>query len=345
MLENLKSIFNTTTYAASAFMGGMLLLIYFVHIDYLPDPDVAALVYLLLAAAVMGAFLIGFIAIANVLPAMIWNAAILGKKEFENFQFGSEKSRSLLFWFGLPFIPTLIAFTLALLFEWEFTDSLAIFLCGFAVSLAWLYYGLRRHGIKDWKVEGRYLIAWSGSWITFVAPFLFVLIFVRQGFATADTDLERVFAWVYLIGLLFLVSSGNVIALQHDKWMLRNLSEKWRRAVRTSAVAVILLFIVSFATKAWWVVPQMVMRVYGLGGDMKVRLVFNKEGQDTLRALKIPMDCADTSACRIDTLLLRSRLGSRYVLFHRQVGQIVIPASTVLAIHDPATAASGGNQK
>lgn len=326
-------------------MGGMLLLMYFVHIGYLPDPDVAALVYLLLAAAVAGAFLIGFIAIANVLPAMIWNEMILGKKEFENFQFGSERSRSLLFWFGLPFIPTLTAFTLALLFEWEFTESLAIFLCGFAISLAWLYYGLRRHGIKDWKVEGRYLIAWSISWVTFVASFLFILMFVMQGFATADTGGERIFAWIYLILLLFIAVCGNVIALQLNNRVMQNISEKWRWAVWSSAVAVILLFIVSFAAKAWWVVPQMVMRAYGLGGDMKVHLVLNKEGQDILRVLKIPMDCTDTSACGIDTLLLRSRLGSRYVLFHGQVGQIVIPASTVLAIHYPATAASGSNQK
>lgn len=326
-------------------MGGMLLLIYFVHIDYLPDPDVAALVYLLLAAAVAGAFLIGFIAIANVLPAMIWNATILGKKEFENFQFGSERSRSLLFWFGLPFIPTLTAVTLALLFEWEFTESLAIFLCGFAISLAWLYYGLRRHGIKGWKVEGRYLIAWSLSWFTFVAPFIFILMFVTQGFATADTGGERIFAWIYLILLLLIAVCGNVIALQYKNRVMQSLSEKWRWVACSSAVAVILLFIVSFAAKAWWVVPQMVMRAYGLGGDMKVHLVFNKEGQDTLRVLKIPMDCTDTSACGIDTLLLRSRLGSRYVLFHGQVGQIVIPASTVLAIHYPATAASGSNQK
>lgn len=345
MMENLKSIFNTTTSAASIFMGGMLLLLYFVHIGYLPDPDVAALVYLLVAAALAGAYLVGFIAVANVLPALIWNAVILGKNEFANFQFESEKSNGLIFWFSLPFIPTLTAFTLVLLVKWEFSKGLAILLCGVAVSFSWLYYGLRRHGIKSWKAQGRYLSAWVGSWVTFVAPFLFILMFIRQGFATADTEVENIFAWVYLILLLFIAVFGNVVALQHNNRVMQGLNEKWRWVAWSAAVALILLIIVSFAAKAWWVVPQMVMRVYGLGGDMKVHLVFNKEGQDTLKVLKVPMDCAATSVCRIDTLLLRSRLGSHYVLFHGQVGQIVIPASAVLAIHDPTTAVTHNNQK
>lgn len=338
ILDDLKLVFNTTTFSVCALFGGFLMLLYYIHINYLPVPDVSDSFFVLLAATFVGAFLTVFIAAGNILPALTFKTVIFGRTGFNAFKFESEKGYNLLFWFGLPFLPTLAAFTLAVQGAWETRTSWAIFLFGLICSLALIDIGVRKVKIVKWTVQGQYVLAWAISWFTFIVPYLFILLFVQQGIGSADSVINRNFAWPYLIVLLLLAVAANVIALQFNNITLQRAPTQRHWSVWSMSVGAVLFLIVTLGSRAWWALPQMVMRACGLGGDIKVSLVLNKEGQEALHALKIPIACADTRACRIDTLLLRSRLGSRYVLYHQEYGQIIIPSSTVLAIFNPNSA-------
>lgn len=336
IMEYVEALFGRKFWASALLFGAAILTIYYLHISYLPDPDVTVLVYLLLAAALAGAFIIVYIALATILPAVIWRGTIFGKKEYAAFKFGSKKSHSLLWWFGLPFVPTLISLMVIMLFDIGAGSYRGVFLgAGILSSITWLYVGLRQKKISGLKLKAIFIGTWILSWSMFAGSFLFVYAFVRAGFSEVSGESDHQIAWLYFFALLLMAVIGNVVVLEQPiASPIRKLPKKWRVVVWPCIVAIMLVAFIGLASRSWWVVPQMVMRAYGLGGDIEVSMVVNKDGQDAVQALDIPMDCKDGGACRVDNILLRSRLGSRYVLATKQSKKFTLPSAVILAIRE-----------
>ncbi len=300
----------------------------------MPDFDVSSLSFLLLAAALVGTLFVASISIFALLPALIWRWTILGRKEYQAFLFGWENSKSIGWWFGLPFVPTLgagfAAFYMYFFLKLSGIYAVAAFSVGFLISVAWLWIGLKRKGIAGGWFKVKYVLCWTFSWLTFTWLFFFVALIVFKHAKVDFPEAEQAMQLFYLGALSVLAVITSVLALDPSLAVaFRNFPTKLRPVAQFMAVGGFFTLVLFLVPGTWHVLPKAVMRALGIGGDIPVSVVFSTEGGRAASALGIEQEASEGDASR-GSLLLRSRLGTEYVF--TQEGsqfQYVLPKAAV----------------
>lgn len=331
IIEYLEVLFGRKFWSAALFSGGLIFLAYFIYIGFIPELDITALVYLLLAAAFVGVFLVAYLALANILPAIVWQAAVIGKEEYKEFGLDAGKYGHKL-WFGLSFLPTLVGVLTVLSTDPGFWMSWAIFVGGLVVSLTSLITGMRLKKIST-RIQLKYILAWTLSWCTFAIPLMFIFFFLSAGIRETASPIET---YSYLFGLPIIAVIWNVIAVRPDSdfKIVEKVPERWRPFAWSTIVGLSTVLVLTIVTRSAWMIPNAVMRAYGLGGDINVSLILNEEGWRALSLLSIPSDGQQGNTYRVEHVLLRFRLGNQYVFSHDQSGQFSLPKSYVLAMRN-----------
>ena len=85
IFENPAALLGRNFWIGAWLVGAVIFLMYYVRIEYMPDFDVSSLSFLLLVAALVGTLFVVSISMFVLLPALIWQWTILGRKEYQAF--------------------------------------------------------------------------------------------------------------------------------------------------------------------------------------------------------------------------------------------------------------------
>lgn len=333
--ESIMALLGRKLWIGVWIVGVMIFLSYYARIEYMPDFDVSSLSFLLLAAAVVGTLFVASIGIIVLLPALVWWWTVLGRKEYKAFWFGWENSKSLAWWFGYPFVPTLVAgftaFYMYFLLQLPSICAFVVFAVGVLISIVWLWIGLKKNGIAGGWFKIKYVLCWTFSWSTFILPFLFIALIVFKHAKVDFPEAEQPMQLFYLGILLVLAVMASLLALQPFP-AFRNFPAKLRPVAQFAVVGGFFTLVLFLVPGTGDVLPKAVMRALGIGGDIPVGVIFSTEGRLAASALGIASEGSGDNA-RSASLLLRSRLGTEYVF--AQEGsqfQYVFPKAAVSGI-------------
>lgn len=334
VFENLALLLGKRNFWIGGWLVGVaIFLSYYMRIGYMPDFDVSSLSFVLLAAALIGTLVVVLISVYVVLPALVWQWRVLGRKEYEPFLFSCENSRSIRLWFGAPFVPTLVSGLAAfyLYFFWEKTGFYVavVFAVGLLFSIAWLWRGLKQKGIVGWRFNVKFVASWMLCWLMFILPFYFIVLIV----ARANVDLpvaEQGWRSLYIIPLAILAMMASVMALDpYQSPTFSSFPVKLRRVAQFMVVGGFFTLFLFLNPGTWHVLPNAVMRALGLGGDVPVTVVFSTEGGRAASALGMVQEAPGGNAAPV-SLLLRSRLGTEYVFAQKGSRfQYILPKAAV----------------
>lgn len=332
IFENPAVLLGRKLWIGAWLVGAMIFLSYYARIEYMPDFDVSSLSFLLLAAALVGALFVASISIFAVLPALIWKGMILGKQEYKAFLFGWENSKSLMWWFGAPFFPTLgvglVAFYMYFPLKLPGICAVVVFAVGFLISIVWLLVGLKRKGIASGWFKLKYVLCWMFSWSMFILPFLFIATIVFEHAKVDFPEAEQAMQLFYLGALSVLAVMAPVLALQPST-AFKNFPAKLRPAAQFTAVGGFFTLVLFLVPGTGHTLPKAVMRVLGIGGDIPVSVIFSTEGGRAASALGITHEAPEGNTSPV-SLLLRSRLGTEYVFTQKGSRfQYVLPKAAV----------------
>ncbi|MBI3776334.1 MAG: hypothetical protein HY273_12435 [Gammaproteobacteria bacterium] len=143
-------------------------------------------------------------------------------------------------------------------------------------------------------------------------------------------DIGQIFQWIFFFLLSALAIFASAMALQHGVVKFENVAPKWRIGAQFMTVGGVFALVLFLVPGVWPLLPTIVMRNLGLGGDLHVRVVLNDEGWKVASAFGIsPEDHGDKTPTA--ALLLRSRLGSEFLFLNNDV-QFSLPKSLVLGV-------------
>lgn len=329
-----KELLGPRFWGGALFLGWLIFFSYYMHISYLPDFDFFSLAHFLLAAAFVGAVLLLSISVVTLCPALMWRATVFGNKEYSKFEFELERSTSIMMWFAGPFFPIFIFCFFAFYVDFIGGYSsivISLIVVGLVLSYLWLHLGLTKHGVTP---RGRfywwYIICWGVSWTTFIVPLGLIAIFVFASEQLISPNIGQIPQWTFFFLLSALAIFASAIALQQGVVKFENVAPKWRIDVQFMTVGGVFALVLFLIPGVWSLLPTIVMRNLGLGGDLPVRVVLNDDGWKVASAFGIsPGDHADKSPAV--ALLLRSRLGSEFLFFNNNM-QFSLPKSMVLGV-------------
>jgi hypothetical protein len=289
--------------SSSLFCGGLIFLLYFWSVGFMPEMDVQASLTLLVAAAITGAFVLVYIVLLVLLPGLCLGFSLQG-----------EKSRlKRVSWFALPLLVFLVV--VFLLFE---TNSWKIYSAAAVASLALVLAFLLRLSItKSLSVAFAYLLG-----VFLATGSLFVI------YAIADQVLRGRPEWailphhqewsIYIITAIIFLMNASFVANSPSDW-------RW---------SVSLVCFLGLSVIILWptLIPNGVMGVYKFGHFVAASLALDEKGCAIAQDYGLP---ARPPRCHLAEVLIHSRLGSTYyVEVRRDDGTSVcftLPAKEVLS--------------
>jgi hypothetical protein len=322
--EYVKSHFVILAWNAFLLFGGLIFLLYFVRIGYLPELNLKDSAFLLAVAAVTGFFFVASMSGGLIFPGVIWSSLV----ESRSFRALwprdlTKRMRMAALFLGAPLAALGAVFSLSTHLreqDWYlFTlgSIPVIFFVGFALAAPIFYVRrlklvrrARRLGVaeslkKSLLISLRqsltYWVLYFLSCVFFLVPFLILYLVARR--LVGENVWERV---VMLALLLAFVVLFNVFAAV----VPRERNQIFWRAL-LGVVGLFLLLIICEAVSS---VSATVMRLYGLGNIPDVSITVNKDGCTTFRQIGLNPVCEINDTCRFDGLVIVSRLGSSYYL-------------------------------
>lgn len=317
-------------YLASLGLGGIIMLGYYLHIDYLPDLDAGSLIYFLLILAATGALFIVMLGFAFVMPGLVWRHFAMRVKEFATLRFDARDHRPLMRSFWVPLLPTLVGTTAALYLRLPDSWRWAIWLTSLACSLVWLFARLRKKGIKTCGAHCKYYFIWLMSWSTLFISLYFIVMVIHDP-STPLSHFNDV-AWLFFIEILLVISMFNVLVVKSPGQALSRVPTKFRSVVWVAGIATVLFVAVTASTQAWSLIPRAVFRAYRLGGDIAVATVVTQQGCAVASAYDLDRTPLGDGTCHLENLKLRSRLGSEYLLIADNGTEFALPRSLVASL-------------
>lgn len=338
VLENLISV----TTAVGSFLGGLLILFYFVSVQYFPsDMDVSILGMLLAAAALVGIFITTILALYFVLPGIFYRH-ILYKELVQkgNSAQGNAESNKLnpltdraIFWLlDMPSIVVYAVVVVWLLLGWGGIQWRWVIggICVGLVSLLFLW----------WKKKADYWSAsksvlqrvWSDKsdiWyfpivvggISFLPLFFIFLLIAKYAEVTPDESL----VWGVFIEMILIALLANHFVAGANKWWF------------TAIAAPVLLFLLFALTEQLGAIPQMVVRILTFGNIPNATLFLDEQGCQIASQYLQPVSRLDNEAqplssvveeskkksekegsqnveCRLVSVTLNWRIGNEYLV-------------------------------
>ncbi|KQW45567.1 hypothetical protein ASD88_11740 [Pelomonas sp. Root662] len=287
---------------AALLFGGLLLLVYFARIEFLPDINLEAAPSLLYATALMGLLIVSFAAASMVMPGLL---LAYWRDDAAESHFSD-----------VLIAAALNALTWGVALSWLFGQlggitalciTAALWCASMVLWVRWIASrqprasGFYRHALN--RLGARWLLPAAFSALLMVTPVAFIFAFGLRGDIVYASNAQAIGRLV----LLVLAASTVFISL----------SQSGSR-IRTAAfLAALLLFLVFAATGSFSAASVMVVGKLGLGEYTAVRAVVSGK---TCRQINLALgqavcrETADEDATVICPAVLRSRIGSQALL-------------------------------
>jgi hypothetical protein len=370
-----------TAWSVFLFVGGLIFLVYFWSIGFIPEIDAKALVTFLAVSALTGGCLFIMMSFCMVAPGYYWSSvtrhvALLKSPlwfflPMVGFIFSFVLSNVLIqtWWWVVPLLVTLIA-PLPLLFpsgkvleklNWKHKphENLVytnVYIRSYRISLSppTSPERLKRLGKtrfrQKWRAVGIFYVGFILSILFFLPAFL-----LTNRLVGADSSLSenRTLAIVTLLLTLLDILAINAFVIKRLYAKQSHLKE----ILQCLIVGGIALFIILLLLHALPVIPKSVMHLYKLGNLPNASLVLDEIGCTIVQQHKLkttpytpdsPPPSPPKPSCSLSPVMIRSRLGnSYYIEASRGNDNLVlftIPGQNVLswAVNEPTKASTTG---
>jgi hypothetical protein len=293
----------TVLWSCFLFFGGLIFIIYFASIRFMPDIDITSSVSLLVASAFTAAIILLFLFIASVLPGIIWLLSVQINQSIKPLWQGGKKSSEIvrqMLWFVLP----LLLFILEIFFankwrhdEWHYRPLIGFVILSILGLSFYVWYRTRKFHTVITSIP-----AWGISAFCFYLS-LMVVLFISQDANLGDGAID---IYYFILAIVVIIVSNTLVVLEPKE-------KKYRLWFFLLSFFAFLYLVVLFS--GYNVIPKKVMSIYGFGNIEHVVIVVNDEGRDILKRLGIAEKCENTiKPDYIENVDIRSRLGSTYLL-------------------------------
>lgn len=323
--DKLKDYFysNIATIFWSSFLllGGGIFVIYFAHIEYMPDFDLKSSVAITAAASVTALILTIILLVVMVLPGSFWGNTWGKESKLRRYwtdENNIETIPGLLTWFAIPLALIYIAAIVSYFISWH---SLSIILAGF---IGFFFYVKSKSELSSKEalkeVSGQYGAALVASIFIFI-PLYFIFSLSIQ----PDQNL-KVPSWAAGLMTGAVIIFVNVLAATTPK----NIKPLYWY-VGLSAVALFLILNVFEKTHR---IPVRVMELYKFGNIPASQLVLKKDACNVFEALNIKVTNVSKEYCVAKNIVILSRLGKEAYLKHLEkdlITKFTVKSSDILS--------------
>ncbi len=298
-------------------IGVVFFLIYFIHIDYLPDLDFSGVMYLIVAISFLGLIYLIYFSLALFLPRMMWQAMLPN-------DFLSSPKPILLnnIIFLLSFIPVLIAIHN----EWTGIENLILSTLLYTIlsPLGYLMYvaivkakSNNQKILNLLKEQNYYFEVWYVFWIQNLISLvtsLGLLIFLLN----SDVHEFWIFLVISFINLFYF--SINYFSLKASKILIATISP------------IIILFILFLSGKGH-VISSAAVRTFHMG-DFNATVIFKSDYCYTLKSYKIPILHENKISCSVNIDNVFWRVGKESFL-NVVDKNITVPSNQIISMTWP----------
>jgi hypothetical protein len=287
----------------ASFFGGLVFLVYFSSIGFMPEIDLEASLFLI-AAALTAGFLLIWLAVFILLPGLFFGLQM----KSENFS-----AKGIMKWFFLPLF-VLMAFLCALI-KLDVSDKLSTTISFVIVYVLVILLTslLREMATHSWRKAGKFCFNLAFSALSLV------MLFYLQAHVPSNTE------WHSYLAIFLALVINSVYAFAPS-----SPGRRWLGLpLLYMALTVMLLFLVTLYFGPT-LIPNAVMHLYKFGHFKAASLVLKDEGC----AIARDHGLQEGAPCHFADVMICSRLGSTYYVEVRKAStpaRFTIPAQDVLS--------------
>jgi hypothetical protein len=349
--EQVKTKLAAATWSIFLFFGGLIFILYFAHIRFMPELEIGSSIALLAAAAITGAVYLLALSITLVVPSIFWSAVILNLSFFKPIFYEHQKVLKVrvLLWLLLPLLLVLLVSVTAMILVSDRFDTIVTLTVPSVALMAWIVLTLvlfadKRRALRRLETStatnvGRkrlrglkiklilqasakstiYWLIYAGSCFCFVLPMVLVDFVVQIPGEGREIP--------YLIGLVTLTLGVNVLVTIASNWAN---TFRWQALIGISASFLLLLFF-----EATTNISSSVMNIYGLGNIPNSFVVLKPEGCALLAQAGVNKCPKTGEMCILNNAHILSRIGPTYYLHttnaEGKAVKLTIPRDVVLS--------------
>lgn len=342
VLKWLPVLAEPKVWSFATFFGGLLFVLYYYHIEYMPELDMGNLPVLLFAAALAGIFIIFAFSIIFVLPSIVWRLWVdgTGEQRYKRLDFSARQKedwKNLFYFFVSPFLPVMGALIIYVYMRkvqnwssWPPYVELALIL----ISGGLLVYGTGKNKLTSLD-RLCYMTGWCISWLFFILPLYIIIAMIPQNMQAGIVNL------LIVVGIILDCILINMAAVKLSSETPKDNSEIVRRVLGIFALGAVMPVVLFSIFGAWSSIPCMVMRAYAFGDKQNVAIVINDEGKKIIEQIGADTKYSESlKGNRVAELTLLSRLGQEYLFckgqcqapYQKDDLRFTLPKSTVLSI-------------
>ncbi|MCC5902420.1 MAG: hypothetical protein JJT87_10885 [Halomonas sp.] len=318
--ENVASVF----WSSILLIGGVIFVIYYALIGYMPDFDLKSSVTITAAASITSIVIILMTLVMMVFAGSFWGGVwnFLGdSSELKRYWLEGDASagfRNLLVWFSIPLFSVYLSLGLSLYAEsWYWMIVLVL------VLLTYLSYLCSCHGFGLVKGGKEFFFLVVATF--FSAFFIFFPLYLI--FRLSVLEFENISGMSWFLGFLsaiFIVFINTVSASSQGS------STPYVKEFVLGLMAIVMIFI-SFGK--FDRIPFGVMGIYKFGNIETSELVLKKEGCQLFQSLGISVLDKGHDVCIVKNVLILSRLGREAYLEIDQSGseslRLTLPSTSI----------------
>jgi len=310
-------------------IGGLVLTVHFIHIGFWPDLDFHSSLVLLAVVALTGLVILLFFSFYLIFPAFIWSIFLLHSKtgktiisHLKNQQAKNSLKSSIidplgvrvLLYFGIPTLSAYIVSIIILLLKLRFwfTNSMTPAMISFFLTLLFIgsaicYFKLYRRPVSEPTTRISliqaliYLVMILISSVILLISLQFLQILMESPLSTLPAN-DWTLIWAILLAL-----SINLGALT---LLLKQASDRQSLAVyvKMLLVGVFFFFMMTSITSTWLLIPEGIVRLYGLGNLKAVDLILSSEGCALVKEFgQNTTSKAESNLCRLEQVNILNR--------------------------------------
>lgn len=285
------------------FLGGLFVLIYFAHIEFLPEIDLTNATALLSSVALIGLFLIFVLCALFVFPGLIIHGLVTSNS-ISNFT-GLKKSA----WISSTRRASVTAAFVVAIFHVPLLKHLVDFYLQILISFMIFGYSLYLFQDYQWKDRPE---TQNGMWhqlcsmSILISIWMVVAVFQTFLFSNAYQGSNDESSWFILVCWLFWVGASN------SMWGADQKLVDWKIILLIAALS---LYVMVIMASNPTMVSTSAVRTLGLGNVQNVTLLTTKDGCAVLKSAAGPSSCSGTDShdlFKSQPVTLLSRIGAQY---------------------------------
>lgn len=304
-----------TLWSVSLFWGGLIFLVYFYSIDFLPEFDLQTSLTLLASAALTGGFILLVLGVYLLAPALVWRGVVINDEKLKFLWYNEEEflQRRAALWFVIPNILILAIFSVGVCMGIAFSIIIIISI----ISCIILWPNL----LNNLDINLRGYIAVFFLILCFLSAIYFVFpLIVLYGLLQEAHPSFGILIRISLVVVTLLVNTIMAVS-QVRSWYLY------------CFIPFLFLFTIFTWTNKWNFIPKTVMRTYKLGNIANASVVLNDLGcmiakHHELKGIKElsdlptfkssvnpnPSPNPNPKTCALPDVMIHSRVGTLYYL-------------------------------